>query len=92
MNHDDFSLLPTKLPNYFRGLPLHEDDQLNNFTFNPVIFLLSLEADKVHAPLPAVVPGIEPVPLGVPNPRVTVLPAKPVVTAIELVHACHLSP
>ena len=86
MNHDDFSLLPTKLPNYFRGLPLHEDDQLNNFTFNPVVFLLSLEADKVHAPLPAVVPGIEPVPLCVPHAVVVVLPAEPVQVTIEPLH------
>jgi len=59
-------------------------------SFDPLIFLLGLEGDEVHAPLPAVVPGVEPVPLGVPHPRVRVLPAEPVIATIKLVNTVHL--
>ena len=38
-----------------------------NEPLNPVIFLLSFERHQVHAPLPALFPGVEPVPLGVLN-------------------------
>ena len=45
----------------------------NNITvdepLDPLVLLLGLEADEVHAPLPAVVTGVEPVPLGVPEHR-----------------------
>ena len=51
---------------------------------NPVILLLGFKGDQVHAPLPAVVPGIEPVPLGVPDRVVVVLPAEPVEVTTEL--------
>ena len=41
----------------------------NNLTCNEVLEVLILssifEADQVHTPFPAVVPGVEPVPLGV---------------------------
>ena len=62
-----------------------------NEPLDPVIFLLSFKRHQVHAPLPAVVPGIEPVPLGVTHPGTRVLPREPVVTALELVDAAHLS-
>ena len=61
-------------------------------TLDPVVLLLGLEADEVHAALPAVVPGIEPVPLGPPHPGAAVLPAEPVVPTIELVQPRHPSP
>jgi len=57
---------------------------------DPLVFLSGLEGDEVHAPLPAVVPGVEPVPLGVPHPRVRVLPAEPVIATIKLVNTVHL--
>ena len=45
----------------------------NNITvdepLDPLVLLLGLEADEVHAPLPAVVTRVEPVPLGVPEHR-----------------------
>jgi len=38
-----------------------------NEALDPVILLACLKGDKIHAALPAVVPGIEPVPLVIPN-------------------------
>ena len=58
---------------------------------DPVVLLLGLEADQVHAALPAVVPRVEPVPLGVAHPGAGVLPREPVVTPLELVNTAHLS-
>ena len=55
-------------------------------SLDPVVLLLSLEADQVHAPLPAVVPGIEPVPLGVPHTAVIILPGEPVQVPVEPLH------
>ena len=52
-------------------------------SLDPVILLPGLEGHEVHAPLPAVVPGIEPVPLGVLHTVVVVLPAEPVEMPIE---------
>ena len=37
-----------------------------------------LDGDEVHAALPAVVPGVEPVPVGAPQSGVVALPAHPV--------------
>ena len=42
------------------------------------VLLLRLDGHEVHAALPAVVPRVEPVPLGVPQLRVVRLPAEPV--------------
>ena len=55
-------------------------------SLDPIVLLLSLEADEVHAPLPAVVPGVEPVPLGVPHAAVVVLPGEPVQVTVEPLH------
>jgi len=60
---------------------IHIDESLD-----PIVLLLSLEADQVHAPLPAVVPGIEPVPLGVPHAAVIILPGEPVQVPVEPLH------
>ena len=59
---------------------------------DPLVFLSGLEGDEVHAPLPAVVPGVEPVPLGASHPGAGVLPAEVVVPTIKLVQPDHLSP
>ncbi len=48
-----------------RQLVKHTVDE----SLNPVVLLLGLEADEVHATFPAVVPGIEPIPLSVPKNR-----------------------
>lgn len=48
-----------------------------------LVLISSFEADQVHAPFPAVVPGVEPVPLGVLHTVVVVLPAEPVEMPIE---------
>jgi len=45
---------------------------------DPVVFLPGLEGDQVHAPLSAVVSGIEPVPFSVPDAWIAVLPREPV--------------
>merc|ERR1712025_1466194 len=50
---------------------------------DPLVLLPGLEGHQIHAPLPAVVPGVEPVPLGVPHAVVVVLPAEPVQVTIE---------
>ena len=55
-------------------------------SFHPVVLLLGLEGHKVHAALPAVVPCIEPVPLGVPHGVIVVLPAKPVQVTTKFLH------
>ena len=55
-------------------------------SFHPVVLLLGLEGHEVHAALPAVVPCIEPVPLGVPHRVIIVLPAKPVQVSTKLLH------
>ena len=52
-------------------------------SLDPLVLLPGLEGHQIHAPLPAVVPGVEPVPLGVPHAVVVVLPAEPVQVAIE---------
>ena len=57
---------------------------------DPLVLLPGLEGHQIHAPLPAVVPGIEPVPLGVTHAGAGVLPREPVVTSLELVDAAHL--
>jgi len=43
-----------------------------------VLLSLALHADQVHAPLPAVVPGSEPVPPGVPQGVLVAVPGEPV--------------
>ena len=48
-------------------------------SLDPVIFLGGLERDKVHAALPAVVPGIEPAPVAPRQLEVSVQPAEVVV-------------
>ena len=53
-------------------------------SLNPIIFLLGFKRHKVHAPLPAIVPGVEPIPLGVPHRVVVVLPAEPVEVPTKL--------
>merc|ERR1712025_1169189 len=57
---------------------IHIDEPLD-----PLVLLPGLEGHKIHAPLPAVVPGVEPVPLGVPHAVVVVLPAEPVKVTVE---------
>jgi len=57
---------------------IHIDEPLNPFVLFP-----RLKRHKIHAPLPAVVPGVEPVPLGVPHAVVVVLPAEPVKVTVE---------
>ena len=56
-------------------------------SLDPVVLLLGLETDQVHAAFPAVVSRIEPVPLGVSHAIVVVLPAEPVEVATELLHS-----
>ena len=60
-----------------------------------VVLLLRLDGHEVHAALPAVVPGVEPVPLGVPQLRVVRLPAEPVEVVAEssvalATHSCKI--
>merc|ERR1719367_1629574 len=47
-------------------------------SLHPIIFLLGFEGHKIHATLPAVVPGVEPIPLGVLHIGIVVLPGEPV--------------
>jgi len=49
-----------------------------------VLLRLALEAHQVHATLPAVVPGGEPVPAGVPQHRLVRVPGEPVGLTAEL--------
>jgi hypothetical protein len=56
-------------------------------SFDPVVFLLGFKRDEIHATFPAVVPGVEPVPLSVPDGLVSVLPAEPVQVTSELLHS-----
>ena len=56
-------------------------------SLNPIIFLLGFKRHKVHAPLPAIVPGVEPIPLGVAHRVVIVLPAEPVEVPTKLLHS-----
>ena len=42
-----------------------------------------LDGDEIHAALPAVVPGVEPVPVGAPKCGVVALPAHPVEVVAE---------
>ena len=46
---------------------------------DPVVLLRGLERDQVHAPLPAIVPGIEPAPVASLQLEVCVQPAEVVV-------------
>jgi len=63
--------------------------------FHPAVLCLRLKGDQVHATLPAVVPCIEPIPLGVPNLRPGIVhPAEVVVFASKLadsIQTCSLS-
>ena len=54
---------------------------------NPVILLLGFKGDQVHAPLPAVVPCVEPAPLGVGGAEITVQPAEVVIVTSERVNS-----
>ena len=56
---------------------------------DPVVLLLGLEGDEVHAALPAVVPRVEPVPLGVPHLSAVILPAHVVIPATKPVNSSH---
>ena len=53
---------------------------------DPLVLLPGLEGHQIHAPLPAVVPGVEPVPLGVGHAAVVVLPGEPVQVTVEPLH------
>ena len=54
-----------------------------NVRLQKVVLLLRLDGHEVHAALPAVVPRVEPVPLGVLQLRVVRLPAEPVEVVSE---------
>jgi len=54
-----------------------------NEALDPVILLACLKGDKIHAALPAVVPGIEPVPLVIPNLCILVEPAEVIIVSTE---------
>merc|ERR1712168_1479726 len=60
-----------------------------NEALHPVVLLLRLKGDQVHAALPAVVPRVEPVPLGVPHLSTGVLPAHVVVPPTNPVNSGH---
>lgn len=53
---------------------------------NPVVLLSGLEGNQVHAPLPAIVSCVEPVPLGVFDIGVIVLPAEPIKMTTKLLN------
>ena len=62
-------------------------------TFEEVVLPLVFDGDEVHAPLAAVVPGVEPVPVGVLQPVVVAQPRHPVQVVSEpdislSVHSC----
>jgi len=71
-----------------------EEASAAEMPLHPVVLGLRLKGDKVHAPLPAVVSGIEPIPVSVPNLRSGVVqPAEVVVFAAKLpksVQTCSL--
>ena len=48
-----------------------------------VVFLWCLDADEVHATFPAIVPGVEPTPVGRAQPVVVTLPRNPVKVVSE---------
>ena len=52
-----------------------------------VVLVAGLEADEVHATFAAVVPGVEPVPLVVGQPRLVAAPRHPVVVVAESLSA-----
>jgi len=56
-----------------------------NESLDVVVLLLGLEGHEVHAALPAVVPGVEPAPLGVLGAEVRVQPAEVVVVTTKTV-------
>jgi len=55
-------------------------------SLHPIVFLLGFERHKIHATLPAVVPGVEPIPLGILHIGIIVLPGEPVEMAVELLN------
>ena len=58
-----------------------------NKSFDVIPLLLSLERHQVHAPLSAVVPRVEPAPLGVGGAEITVQPAEVVIVTSERVNS-----
>ena len=87
---EELWLVATVKVTFPAGGPEVRDVPINK-TFDPVILLLGLEGDQVHAPLPAVVPGVEPVPLGVLHAVVVVLPAEPVEVPVEPLDAAFVN-
>jgi len=65
-----------------------------NEALHPVVLLARLKGNQVHAPFPAVVPCVEPVPLGVANLCILVQPAEVIVVspkALDPKQVCSLS-
>ena len=56
---------------------------LTHEALEELVLLSGLDADEVHAALPAVVPGVEPVPLVVGQPGLVAEPGDPVVVVAE---------
>jgi len=63
-----------------------------NEALHPVVLLARLKGNKVHAPLPAVVPGIEPVPFGVSNLGILVQPAEVIIVASKALNSKQVCP
>ena len=61
--------------------------RLTHKALHELVLLSGLDADEVHAALPAVVPGVEPVPLVVGQPRLIAQPGDPVVVAAEALNS-----
>merc|ERR1740129_1355442 len=55
-------------------------------SLHPIVFLLGFKRHKIHATLPAVVPGVEPIPLGILHIGIIVLPGEPVEVTVELLN------
>ena len=76
-------------PNVWIKIPHNDRSEIDSYTSDDslevLVLISSFEADQVHAPFPAVVPGVEPVPLGVGGGGVP--PRQPVVATVVVVAA-----
>jgi len=83
------SVTPVKVTKATRGPNVL--DSLH-FLLNPLVFVLGLETDEVHAPLAAVVTGVEPVPVGGPDSGVVGPPGEQVVVASVVFNSSIIQP